>query len=107
MIHENVFFGDKDPEAVIVFFVEAFEMLASKSKTEIHTKDFFLLKLTQIQNHCMYEMVKLPHHWSLKMTLMTDTSTQFLQKQKNMVLDLLYPSLCEMLTSVLIHYFKK
>ena len=33
-----MFLCDKDPKTLIVFFVEALEELANKSKTEKHTK---------------------------------------------------------------------
>ena len=95
---EPVFLCDKDPKALIISFVEAIEDLANKSKTEMRTKCSSIetiirarinticenLNKRKDQNASTFEFEDEPTEEDDE----ADLSTQFLQMQKNQLLDL-------------------
>ena len=98
LIDEPVFLCDKDPKALITSFVEAIEVLANKSKSEIRTKFSSIeaiirarvneiwenLNKRKDQNASAYEF----EDERVEEDDEADMSTQFLQMQKNQLLDL-------------------
>ena len=98
LIEEPVFLCDKDPKNLIVSFVETLEEFANKSKTEMQRKFASIQGIINSRVKAIFE--KLNERKSLTTPAFdfedecieeeeeADMSTQFLQMQKNQLLDL-------------------
>ena len=98
LIEEPVFLCDKDPKNLIVSFVEALEELANKSKTEMQTKFASIQEIINSRVKAIFEKLnerkgRTNPAFDFKDECIeeeeeADMSTQFLQMQKNQLLDL-------------------
>ena len=98
LIDEPVFLCDKDPKALIISFVEAIEDLANKSKTEMWTKFSSIEAVIRARVNAIGEnLIKRKDQNASTFECEderteeddeADMSTQFLQMQKNQLLDL-------------------
>ena len=98
LIDELVFLCDKDPKALIISFVEAIEDLANKSKTEMRTKFSSIEAVIRARVNAIGEnLIKRKDQNASTFECEderteeddeADMSTQFLQMQKNQLLDL-------------------
>ena len=98
LIDEPVFLCDKDPKALIISFVEAIEDLANKSKTEMWTKFSSIEAIIRARVNAIGEnLIKRKDQNASTFECEderteeddeADMSTQFLQMQKNQLLDL-------------------
>ena len=97
-IDEPVVLCDKDPKALIISFVEAIEDLASKSKTEMRTKFSSIEAIIRAWFNGIWENLNKRKDQNASAFECeverteeddeADMSTQFLQMQKNQLLDL-------------------
>ena len=97
LIEEPVFLCDKDPKNLIVSFVEALEELANKSKTEMQTKFASIQEIINSRVEAIFEKLnerkgRTNPAFDFEDECIeeeeADMSTQFLQMQKNQLLDL-------------------
>ena len=98
LIEEPVFLCDKDPKNQIVSLVEALEELANKSKTEMQTKFASIQKIINSRVKAIFEKLNERKGRTnpafdfedecIEEEEEADMSTQFLQMQKNQLLDL-------------------
>ena len=99
LIEEPVFLCDKDPKNLIVSFVEALEELANKSKTEMQTKFASIQEIINSRVKAIFEKLNerkgctnpasdFEDECIAEEEKEADMSTQFLQMQKNQLLDL-------------------
>ena len=98
LIGEPVFLCDKDPKNLIVSFVEALEELANKSKTEMQTKFASIQEIINSRVKTIFEKLNERKGRTnpafdfedecIEEEEEADMSTQFLQMQKNQLLDL-------------------
>ena len=99
LIEEPVFLCDKDPKNLTVSFVEALEELANKSKTEMQTKFASIQEIINSRVKSIFEKLnERKGHTTPAFDFEdecieeeeeeeADMSTQFLQMQKNQLLD--------------------
>ena len=97
LIDELVFLCDKDPKALIIFFVEAIEDLANKSKTEMWTSFSSIEAIIRARLNTIGEILIKRNDQNASTFECederteeddeADMSTQFLQMQKNQLLD--------------------
>ena len=98
LIDEPLFLCDKDPKALIISFVEAIEVLANKSKTEMRTKFSSIEAIIRARVNAIREDLNKRKDRNASASECedkgteeddeADMSTQFLQIQKNQLLDL-------------------
>ncbi|XP_075263345.1 uncharacterized protein LOC142354893, partial [Convolutriloba macropyga] len=98
LIEEPVFLCDKDPKNLIVSFVEALEEFANKSKTEMQTKFASIQEIIESRVKAIFEKLNERKGRTnpafdfedecIEEEEEADMSTQFLQMQKNQLLDL-------------------
>ena len=98
LIEEPVFLCDNDPKNLIVSFVEALEELANKSKTEMQTKFASIQEIINSRVKAIFEKLNERKGRTnpafdfedecIEEEEEADMSTQFLQMQKNQLLDL-------------------
>ena len=95
LLHEPIFLCNKDPKTLIVSFVEALEELASKSKAEMLQKFSSIENAIKTRVNSIFEKLNGRKDESTPMFEFQyieeeefDMSTQFLEIQKNQLLDL-------------------
>ena len=98
LIDEPVFLCNKDPKALITSFVEAIEDLANKSQTEMRTKFSSIEAIIRARVNAIWENLNKRKDQNasafecederVEEDDEADLSTQFLQMQKNQLLDL-------------------
>ena len=98
LFDEPVFLCDKDPKALIISFVEAIENLANKSKTEMPTKFSSIEAIIRARVNAICKKINRRKDQNASTFECederteeddeADMSTQFLQMQKNQLLDL-------------------
>ena len=98
LIEEPVFLCDKDPKNLIISFVEALEELANKSKNEMQTKFASIQEIINSRVKAIFEKMNEKKGCTnpasdfedecIEEEEEADMSTQFLQMQKNQLLDL-------------------
>ena len=98
LIDEPVFLCDEDPKALITSFVEAIEDLANKIKTELRTKFSSIEAIIRARVNAIWENLNKRKDQNasafecederVEEDDEADMSTQFLQMQKNQLLDL-------------------
>ena len=98
LIEDSLFLCDKDPQKLIVSFVEALEELVNKSKTEMQTKLASIQEIINSRVKAIFENLKERKGRTtpafdfedecIEEEEEADMFTQFLQMQKNLLLDL-------------------